>query len=69
VSTSTKNTESGSLAGPDEEPPEIQREKPGWPSHGTRTCDGVNPLTGRACISGYHQGYHRDASGAEWLDE
>lgn len=31
-------------------------------------CDGVNPMTERPCVLGYHDGYHRDTSGAEWLD-
>jgi hypothetical protein len=28
-----------------------------------------SPMTGRACINGHYKGYHRDASGAEWLDD
>jgi hypothetical protein len=32
-------------------------------------CDGSNPMTGQPCRLKYHQGYHRDASGAEWLDD
>lgn len=32
-------------------------------------CDSTNPMTGRPCILGYHQGYHRDFTGAEWLDD
>jgi hypothetical protein len=32
-------------------------------------CDGENPTTGQACINGHHHGYHRDTSGAEWLDD
>jgi hypothetical protein len=32
-------------------------------------CDGSNPMTGRVCAKGHHQGYHRDVSGAEWLDD
>lgn len=31
-------------------------------------CDGVHPKTGRNCVLGHHQGYHRDDTGAEWLD-
>ena len=31
-------------------------------------CDGVNPRTRAPCVFGHHVGYHRDASGAEWLD-
>lgn len=32
-------------------------------------CDGVNPMTRRACIRQYHHGYHEDAVGAQWVDE
>jgi hypothetical protein len=32
-------------------------------------CDGENPQTGRSCILGHHHGYHRDETGAEWLDD
>ena len=35
----------------------------------TEPCDGVQPETGRPCVLGHHGGYHRDASGAEWLDD
>jgi hypothetical protein len=31
-------------------------------------CDGKNPSTGRICILGDHNGYHRDETGATWLD-
>ncbi|WP_344149621.1 hypothetical protein [Kribbella yunnanensis] len=31
-------------------------------------CDGVHPLTHKACVVGDHRGYHRDESGARWLD-
>jgi hypothetical protein len=42
----------------------------GWPElRPADRCDGENPTTGRACINGDHHGYHRDASGAEWLDD
>jgi hypothetical protein len=43
-----------------------------WPvlsASRTEPCDGVHPKTGRTCVLGYHNGYHRDAAGAEWLDE
>jgi hypothetical protein len=41
-----------------------------WPRlHPAERCDGENPMTGRACINGHHQGYHRDTTGAEWLDD
>lgn len=32
-------------------------------------CDGTNPATGRICTLGHHNGYHRDATGAEWLED
>ncbi|GAA1620823.1 hypothetical protein GCM10009789_87690 [Kribbella sancticallisti] len=32
-------------------------------------CDGENPTTGCRCVLGYHNGYHRDSTGAEWLDD
>ncbi|TCC43498.1 hypothetical protein E0H50_03290 [Kribbella sindirgiensis] len=42
----------------------------GWPTmRAAERCDGENPMTGRVCIKGHHKGYHRDASGAEWLDD
>lgn len=42
----------------------------GWPTlRPTDRCDGEDPMTGSACINGHHKGYHRDASGAEWLDD
>jgi hypothetical protein len=42
----------------------------GWPtSRPAERCDGENPMTGSACVNGDHKGYHRDASGAEWLDD
>ncbi|TCC51277.1 hypothetical protein E0H75_14245 [Kribbella capetownensis] len=43
-----------------------------WPELSTsrsEPCDGCNPVTARPCVLGHHSGYHRDASGAEWLDE
>ncbi|TCC20722.1 hypothetical protein [Kribbella speibonae] len=54
-----------------EAPPGINStNQTGWPElcHADR-CDGENPMTGRACINGDHQGYHRDTTGAEWLDD
>lgn len=42
----------------------------GWPElRPAERCDGENPMTGRACINGNHHGYHRDRTGAEWLDD
>jgi hypothetical protein len=42
----------------------------GWPELcPAERCDGENPMTGRVCIHGHHKGYHRDATGAEWLDD
>jgi hypothetical protein len=32
-------------------------------------CDGKHPATGRPCVLGHHQGYHRDKTEAEWLDD
>ncbi|RZT12899.1 hypothetical protein EV649_7268 [Kribbella sp. VKM Ac-2569] len=60
-------------------PPDIEWSTPptGDGDHKTRCpdlpsaarCDGENPMTGRACINGDHKGHHRDASGAQWLDD
>jgi len=44
----------------------------GWPelsASWTEPCDGLNPMTERPCVLGYHDGYHRDVTGAEWLDD
>jgi hypothetical protein len=42
----------------------------GWPTlRPAERCDGENPMTGRPCINGHHNGYHRDNSGAQWLDD
>lgn len=42
----------------------------GWPElRSAQQCDGENPMTGRLCLNGHHQGFHRDDSGAEWLDD
>ncbi|WP_433022363.1 hypothetical protein [Kribbella sp. CA-294648] len=42
----------------------------GWPIlHANDPCDGINPLTGRPCIRNWHNAYHRDAVGTEWLDD
>lgn len=46
--------------------------KQAWPdlrSAAPDPCEGRNPMTGRVCRLGYHQGYHRDDTGAEWLDD
>jgi hypothetical protein len=32
-------------------------------------CDGHNPHTDDPCILGYHQGLHKDETGAVWLDD
>jgi hypothetical protein len=32
-------------------------------------CDGVHPETKLPCVLGDHKGYHRTATGVEWLDE
>lgn len=42
-----------------------------WPelrASRTEPCDGSNPDTGQPCVLGWHSGYHREASGQEWLD-
>lgn len=61
------------VGGQEDPPAEVERDARGWPilrpSDGTQPCDGANPMTGRGCVIGYHQGYHRDASGARWLDD
>jgi hypothetical protein len=49
---------------------ELERDARGWPLlHSNEPCDGSNPLTGRACVNGYHKGHHRDVAGTEWLDD
>ena len=43
-----------------------------WPvlkASRTEPCDGINPMTERPCVLGYHDGYHRDETGSEWLDD
>jgi hypothetical protein len=56
--------------GHDETRSEVERDQRGWPVlHADEPCDGTNPMTGRRCVCGYHKGHHKDASGAEWLDE
>ncbi|TDO45672.1 hypothetical protein EV651_12861 [Kribbella sp. VKM Ac-2571] len=50
----------------------LERDAAGWPSLRAAQdfdCDGKNPTSGRSCILGHHQGYHRDETGAEWLDD
>lgn len=40
-----------------------------WPVLGasrTEPCDAYHPATGRPCVLGYHDGYHREMSGVEW---
>jgi hypothetical protein len=52
--------------GPDDD----HRVGTGWPTlRPAERCDGENPMTGKPCINGLHKGYHRDNSGAEWLDD
>lgn len=49
---------------------ELERDARGWPIlRPAMPCDGRNPMTGRTCTNGEHQGYHRDAAGVEWLDD
>lgn len=51
----------------------VEKDAKGWPilrSAQEVDCDGKNPMTGRICLrDASHQGYHRDDSGAEWLDD
>jgi hypothetical protein len=55
---------------PKEEPSEPECNERDWPMLcPADRCDGTNPMTGRVCAKGHHQGYHRDVSGAEWLDD
>jgi hypothetical protein len=43
---------------------------PSWPVlHSADPCDGINPTTARACLRGYHKGYHRNSAGVEWLED
>jgi len=52
------------------EPARSQQNNLGWPElHAAERCDGENPMTGRPCIRGDHKGFHRDAIGADWLDD
>ncbi|MEV6894273.1 hypothetical protein [Kribbella sp. NPDC051137] len=47
-------------------------EPTGWPelrAADPDPCDSSNPSTDRPCVLGYHNGYHRDMTGAEWLDD
>lgn len=50
----------------------METDERGWPilrSAHELDCDGVNPFTERSCTRGHHDGYHRDVTGAEWLDD
>jgi hypothetical protein len=50
----------------------VEKDARDWPilkASPSGSCDGANPMTGRLCALGYHNGYHRDAFGAEWLDD
>ena len=56
----------------DDARPDVEKDSRGWPilrSAQDLDCDGKNLTTGRICVLGYHQGFHRDDTGAEWLDE
>ncbi|GAA3110397.1 hypothetical protein JOF29_001362 [Kribbella aluminosa] len=49
----------------------VEKNERGWPilyAAQDLACDGINRLTDRACIVGQHRGYHRDETGARWLD-
>ncbi|MEU4195125.1 hypothetical protein AB0E69_24710 [Kribbella sp. NPDC026611] len=50
----------------------VETDSKGWPllrSAQDFDCDGKHPMTKRSCVLGHHHGYHRDETGAEWLDE
>jgi hypothetical protein len=48
----------------------LERDARGWPIlHANDPCDGINPVTGRPCIQNWHNAYHVDAVGAQWLDD
>ena len=50
----------------------VELNERGWPilrSSDAEPCEGRNPVADRACVRGHHNGYHRDSSGAEWLDD
>lgn len=32
-------------------------------------CYGVNPVSGLPCILAWHEGFHVDGQGNEWLDD
>jgi hypothetical protein len=56
-----------------DEQPTAEGDAQAWPvlrpADGTQPCEGANPATGRACVIGYHKGYHRDVVGSRWLDD
>lgn len=52
---------------PDEDPPTLERDAHDWPILHP-ACAVLNPTNRHACILGDHQGYHRDDTGARWLD-
>jgi hypothetical protein len=56
-------------AGDGDRPETKQRSWPVLRSASPDPCDGRNPRTDRLCRLGYHQGYHRDDAGVEWLDD
>lgn len=52
------------------QPADRQNNNLGWPElRPAECCDGENPMTGQVCVNDHHKGYHRDATGAEWLDD
>lgn len=68
------NTDTGPQAGVEwvggKDEQAVETDARGWPIlHANDPCDGVNPLTGRRCMRSWHTHYHRDAVGAEWLDD
>jgi hypothetical protein len=66
----TRTRDGFERAGDNDQP--VQRDARGWPilrPSRSGPCEGRNPMTGGICLLGDHEGYHRDDSGAEWLDE
>jgi len=50
----------------------VEKDSGGWPilrAAREFTCDGKNPASDRVCLLGHHQGFHRDDTDAQWLDD
>jgi hypothetical protein len=71
--TMTLNTRSDGQDGvesagrPDGHPPALERDARNWPILHP-ACAVQNPTNRHACVLGDHHGYHRDDTGAAWLD-